>query len=346
MALKKAHEVDAWLARPDRDAVVVLLYGPDRGLVAERARTFAAALGLPLEDPFTVIRLDGSDCEKNPGRLIEEASTIPMFADRRLVWVDGAGAQKRFADEVKALCDAPPAAAIVLIEAGDLKKGAPLRAAAESAAQAMALPCYADNDRDLDGVIDQELQKSGLRIEADARQLLRRSLGGDRLASRRELEKLALYAQGEQRVTVAHVADIIGDASGLSTDDVVDAVLGGQVERMDTLFARQIKAGNAATPIVAAAQRQFSALHLMRATMRLKDRNAAAVVAAGRPPVFYARKTLVEQVLARMPETFFETALRKLEDAVLAMRVNSPLATTTARSVLLGLCIEIARARR
>ncbi len=42
MAQKKAFEVDAWLARPDPKVAVVLLYGPDRGLVAERARAFAS----------------------------------------------------------------------------------------------------------------------------------------------------------------------------------------------------------------------------------------------------------------------------------------------------------------
>ena len=60
MAQKKAHEVDNWLARPDPKAAIVLIYGPDRGLVAERARAFAEKTGLPLDDPFTVVRLEGA----------------------------------------------------------------------------------------------------------------------------------------------------------------------------------------------------------------------------------------------------------------------------------------------
>ncbi|RWD39907.1 MAG: DNA polymerase III subunit delta, partial [Mesorhizobium sp.] len=54
MAQKKGYEVDSWLARPDAAMAIVLLYGPDRGLVAERAKTFAAKTGLPLDDPFSV----------------------------------------------------------------------------------------------------------------------------------------------------------------------------------------------------------------------------------------------------------------------------------------------------
>lgn len=346
MAQKKAHEVDGWLARPDRATTVVLLYGPDRGLVSERARAFVTAAGFPLDDPFSVVRLDAADCDRQPGLLLEEASTIPMFTDRRLVWIGGAGAQKRLADDVKALCESPPAAAVIIIEAGELKKGAALRSAVESAPAAMALPCYADGDRDLDSLIDQELQKAGLGIGSDARQLLRRSLGGDRQASRRELEKLGLYAAGEQTVTAAHVGAIIGDASGMSADEVIDAVLAGRPDQFDRLFSRQISAGSAIFPIVSAAQRQFAALQLMRGTMRKNSSGAAAVVAAAKPPVFFARRSLIEQVLGRMPESFFDNALKKIEDATLAMRVNAALSSTLVRSALLSLAIEIARTHR
>ncbi|TIX18960.1 MAG: DNA polymerase III subunit delta, partial [Mesorhizobium sp.] len=56
MAQKKAYEVDGWLARPDQRISIVLLYGPDRGLVAERAKAFAGKTSLSLDDPFSVVR--------------------------------------------------------------------------------------------------------------------------------------------------------------------------------------------------------------------------------------------------------------------------------------------------
>ncbi|TIR44717.1 MAG: DNA polymerase III subunit delta, partial [Mesorhizobium sp.] len=75
MAQKKGYEVDSWLARPDPRISIVLLYGPDRGLVAERAKAFAGKTGLPLDDPFSVVRLDGSEVDRDEGRLLDEART-------------------------------------------------------------------------------------------------------------------------------------------------------------------------------------------------------------------------------------------------------------------------------
>ena len=83
MTEKKAHEVDGWLGRPDPRMAVVLIYGPDRGLVAERARLFVSKSGIASDDPFSLVRIDASEIERDPGRLIDEAGTVSMFAHRR-----------------------------------------------------------------------------------------------------------------------------------------------------------------------------------------------------------------------------------------------------------------------
>src|SRR5690606_22080860 len=184
MAQQKAHEVDLWLKRPDPAVRIVLVYGPDRGLVSERAGLFVKQLGLDADDPFSSVRLEASELDAAPGRLNDEAGTVPMFSDRRLIWIKGAGAHRQLADEIKLLAVDPPRDAIIVIEAGDLKKGSPLRSSVETAAAAMALPCYADEGKSLDAVIDDILGREKLAIGPEARHALKASLGGDRLASR------------------------------------------------------------------------------------------------------------------------------------------------------------------
>src|SRR4029079_13804938 len=118
--------------------------------------------------------------------------------DRGVVWVRNASGQKPLAEDVKALTAEPARDAIILIEAGDLKKGVGLRAVVEGADNAMALPCYADEARDIDTVIDDELRKAGMSMTLEARQALRRNLGGDRLASHGEVKKVTLHANLQQ----------------------------------------------------------------------------------------------------------------------------------------------------
>jgi DNA polymerase-3 subunit delta len=346
MAQKKAFEVDSWLARPDPRVFLVLVYGPDRGLVSERARTFAQGTGLPLDDPFSVVRLEAGEAERDGGRLLDEARTVPMFSDRRLLWLRNAGAQKGLADDVKVLLAEPPRDAIVLIEAGDLKKSAPLRSAVEAAGAAMALPCYADDGRDLDALIDRELARAGMTMTLEARQALRRNLGGDRLASVGEIEKLALYAHGKGEIALDDVRTLAGDVSGQSFDDAVDAMLEGRLTEFDAAFTRQCQAGGQPFLALAGAMRQMQGLHAMRGELDAGGRGVAAVVAAQRPPVFFARRKLVEKALERWNRAGIERALERLQAAVLQTRRRPDLSQSIARQALLGIAVESSRLSR
>jgi len=342
MAQKKAYEVQGWLNRPDPKTAIVLLYGPDRGLVSERAKAFAEKTGVPLDDPFSVVRLDAAEADQQ-GRLLDEAHTIPMFAARRLLWLRNVAAQKNIADDVKALCAAPPADAIVLIEAGDLKKGVGLRAAVESSPAAIALPCYSDESRDLDQLIDQVLGEQSIRIGLDARATLKRSLGGDRLASRGELQKLALYAADKGEVDIEDVRLLTGDVSDQSLDDAIDAALEGRIRDFDAMFQRHAQAGGQTFLVLSGMSRQLLALQLMRADLDSGKRNANDAIAAARPPIFFSRKKTMELALLRLSGPFLTRALERLQAAVLQTRRRPDLAAAIARQALLGIAIESSR---
>ncbi|APH70266.1 DNA polymerase III subunit delta [Aquibium oceanicum] len=345
MAQKKSHEVDGWLSRPDSGTAVVLIYGSDRGLVSERAKRFSMSTGLDPDDPFSVVKLEASDIDSDPGRLADEANTVSMFGGRRLIWVRNAGAQKGLVSAVKALVETPPRDTVVLIEAGELKKGSPLRSSIEIASAAMALPCYADEGRSLDQLLDSQLQEAGASISLEARQLLKSHLGGDRLASRGEIEKLLLYCAGEKQIDVEDVIASTGDVSGVTGDQVVDAMLQGEYAEMDSRLQRAFASGTAPFSLVSSAMRQFQALSAMRADMDRNGKAAASVVASARPPVFYARKRIIENALGRWTTEALAAALDRLQQAVLATRRRPELAPEIVRQSLLALAVTAARGR-
>ncbi|EKF41756.1 DNA polymerase III subunit delta [Nitratireductor indicus C115] len=346
MAQKKAHEVDRWLARPEPEYPIVLIYGPDRGLVSERSRRFAQGTGLPLDDPFTVVRLEAGEVEQQPGRLSDEVRTVPMFSDRRLIWVKSAANQKALVADVAALIKEPPTDCIVLIEGGDLRKGAGLRSTVEGGKNAMALPCYADDGRGIDAMIDEALEKAGLRIALDARQALKANLGGDRLATRGELEKLALYCTGQSEISAEDVRLLIGDVAGLSTDEAVDAVITGQFRDFDSTFKRFLSAGNPPFLILSATLRQIHALQIMRRAMDANGQPASSAVASARPPVFFSRRKIVETALTRWNATSLQNAADRLQAAILRTRQKPALAEPIARQALIALAVEGSRGRR
>jgi DNA polymerase-3 subunit delta len=163
----KGSEIDAYVARPDPARPIVLVFGPDLGLVRERADAIIRASVDDVRDPFALVRLDGDEVAADPARLVDEAQTVPLFGGRRAVSLR-VGA-KNVASAVELLLTLALRDCRVVIEAGDLKRSAPLRTLCERARNAVALPCYADQERDLARLVDEEMRAAGLAIAPDAR---------------------------------------------------------------------------------------------------------------------------------------------------------------------------------
>jgi DNA polymerase-3 subunit delta len=310
----------------------VLVFGPDSGLVGERVNALINAAVDDPNDPFALARLEGEDLAAEPARLVDEAQTMPLFGGRRAVWVKAAG--RNIAPAVEALLAARIAECRVIIEAGDLRRNAPLRALVERARNAAALPCYADSEKDRARLIDDEMRAAGLTLSPDARALLIPLLGGDRAASRSEIRKLVLYARGRGQVGVDDITAVISDASALALDDIVDAAFAGRPADLETQFAKARTAGTSAGSILFAAQRQVAQLHKWKTAI---EAGAGFSLDAVQPPLHFRRKDLIGAALKTWSAARLATAMAELAEATLQSRRNTDLADTIAERALLAI---------
>jgi DNA polymerase-3 subunit delta len=332
MTAIKTQDADAFIARPDPKRPVVLVFGPDSGLVSERATALIKASVDDVNDPFALARLEAEDVSAEPTRLVEEAQTIPLFGGRRAVWVKAGG--RNIAPAVEALLALPVCECRVVIEAGDLRRNAPLRALCEKAKNAAALACYADDERTRTRLIDDEMRAAGLTLTPDARAILIPLLGGDRQASRSEIAKLALYARGRGEVGVDDVTAVVSDASALALDDIVDAVFAGRPADLETQLGKARTAGTAAGSIFFAAQRHVAQLHKWRTAI---EAGSGFSLDAVQPPLNFRRKGAVETALKLWSAARLTTVMAELAEAVLQSRRNADLADTIAERALLAI---------
>src|SRR5262245_38320585 len=61
MVALKGADIDRFVARPDPARPIVLVFGPDTGLVRERAEALVRASVDDPKDPFQLARLDGDE---------------------------------------------------------------------------------------------------------------------------------------------------------------------------------------------------------------------------------------------------------------------------------------------
>jgi DNA polymerase III subunit delta len=337
----RGKEIDAFLARPDPGRPIILLYGPDAGLVRERAEALLASAVDDPNDPFSLVRLDGDELSAEPSRLVDEAMTVPLFGGRRAIRIRAGS--RSFASGVDTLAETPLKDCRIVIEAGELRPESPLRKACERAKTAVAIGCYPDGERDLAKLIDDELRLSNLRIAQDARATLVALLGGDRQASRNELKKLALYAHGGGgEVTLDDVMAVVADASELKIDPIVDGAFAGKPDLVEREFAKAMVAGTYPGMIISAAQRQAAWLH-KSALAIAEGTPASTLLDGGFPRLHFSRKPMVETALRNFNAPRLAGIIEQLATAALDMRKQTPLAAAIAQRTLMSIAANAKR---
>jgi DNA polymerase-3 subunit delta len=218
----------------------------------------------------------------------------------------------------------------VVIEAGELQKSSPLRVLCERSPRALALPCYADEGRQLGSVVDDAVKRAGLTIARDARASLLTSLGGDRLATRSELDKLILYAQGRQ-ITVQDIDAVVSDVSSLTLDAVIDTAFSGARASLEDAYARVQAEGVHPSVLLGAALRHAILLLAQRSEVEA-GRSVDSVIQSWRALHFRRRDAVMLQ-LRRWSVDRLLVVVGGLQEAVLETR-RLPLARQAAERAL------------
>ena len=85
MTALKGEAISRFIKSPDK--AIVLVYGPDTGLISERAGTVIDTFLGSDADAMARTVIDGDGLPGSPERLAEEAHSVPMFGGRRAIRV-------------------------------------------------------------------------------------------------------------------------------------------------------------------------------------------------------------------------------------------------------------------
>jgi len=336
--------IKAFLRGPPPEVVSVLVYGPDQGLVRERADMVSRLIVDDPNDPFRAVELTGAQLKADAARLADEAAAMSLTGGRRLVNIRAA--TDAIAPIVEGCLKTPGGGAMIVVEAGPLGPRSKLRLLFEKAPNAAALACYEDSSRSLGEVIQETLTGFGLSVSRDAQAFLIQHLGSDRGVTRAELEKLALYmgdggdggregpSPRPRRVELKDAMAAVGDSAAASLDAAVLAGCSGDAAGLDRALDRAFAEGAQPVSLLRAAARYVMRLH--RAAGHV-DRGLSieAAMKALRPPVIFTQADQFRAQLRQWNSGTLAKALEILTEAELECKTTGmPAEAVSARALM------------
>ena len=325
-------QVESLLENPVPSLRAALLYGPDQGLVRERADRIARSIVKDLSDPFRISDLSATNIKDSPDRLLDEAAALSMTSGARIVRVRGATDEQ--ASLFSALLNVEQQLSLVIAEAGELRSRSPLRILFEKFEHAAAIACYLDDASGLDHLIHEICQAHNLTITPDARRYLLNNLGSDRLVSRSELDKLVLYLGEWHQITSAAVSAVVGDNGQATLNGFAMAVAGGNHQQATRALSRLGLEGMTPIQAIRGALRHLHRIHLVT-TLVASGESIGRAVSSLRPPVHFSDNNTFKRQALAWPAGKLRRAMNILLEAETECKSRSSIATVIANMAFL-----------
>ena len=299
---------------------VYLLYGEETFLVnSYKNRLKEAVLG---DDTMNFSRYEGKGIDVS--ELIRQADTMPFFADRRLILVDGSGFFKSAQEELAAYLPQMPDTTCLVFAESEVDKRNRLYKRVKELGYAAEL-----NKQDTAQLMRWAagiLGRDGRKISRPVMEYFLERTGDDMENIRMEQEKLVCYTMGRDVITKEDV-DAVGTVHVTSrVFDMVAAIVAGNTKKAMDLYEDLLTLKEPPMRILFLIARQFNQLlQIKELTAAGKDKGAMAS-ALKVPPFAVGKLTAQARAFTRDQILSWVTLCVETEEAVKTGRLSDRLA--------------------
>lgn len=280
--------------QPDPKIRFYLFLGPDEAQSRALAARLLQGLGAA---KFALL---ASDVKGNPALLVDEAASLSLFGERRLIWIEPA--VNELAEAVAPLLGLGSIESPVVAIAGALTKASPLLKLAEGSPAALAFTAYLPDADEAVRMVSDLGRRVGLKIGAGVAARVAEACGNDQAIVGQELEKLALYAgaspNSPKELDHEALDAVAVDSAEGDVRRLADLALLGEVAELGEAVARMPPAGSEAIPAIRSLQRRLLMLAPARARIERGERVDAVMASFGKA-LFWKDKLSVEKMLRR-----------------------------------------------
>ena len=299
---------------------IYLLYGDEPFLVGSYKKKLREAI--TGGDTMNFNYFEG----KNPDvkEIISLADTMPFFADRRLILVDGSGFFKSAQEELAAYLPQMPDTTCLVFAESEVDKRNRLYKRVKELGYAAEL-----NKQDTAQLMRWAagiLGRDGRKISRPVMEYFLERTGDDMENIRMELEKLVCYTMGRDVITKEDV-DAVGTVHVTSrVFDMVAAIVAGNTKKAMDLYEDLLTLKEPPMRILFLIARQFNQLlQIKELTAAGKDKGAMASALKG-PPFAVGKLTAQARAFTRDQILSWVTLCVETEEAVKTGRLSDRLA--------------------
>ena len=183
-----------------------LLYGENNGLKKDIKEFIKTVVGQQ-DANIELLSLYENDIIDNEENFYNSIYSGSLFSNKRIITIND-GTDK-ITKQIKDIGDRYPENIFLIIFSTVLEKKSKLRNFFETNLKTLCIPCYLDNDKDLEIIANTELKKNNIILSRESMNLLIEKSNNDRNNLKNEIEKIKSFSLSKKKIETDEIKSII-----------------------------------------------------------------------------------------------------------------------------------------
>ena len=284
------------LKRSTKDLVkqnFFLIYGENEGLKKEIKEIILENLKKEEKNIETLIFYE-KEILDNKENFYNSIYSGSLFSNKKLIILHN-GTDK-ILTQIEDIASKQPENITLIIFSDVLEKKSKLRSFFEKEKETICIPCYLDNNKDLEIIATIEFKKNNISISRESINFLVAAANYDRNNLKNEIEKIKSFSINKKNIEIDEIKSIVNFTGDHKSDSLVNECLCGNISEYKKILSELYLNTINQVFLLRILSNKIQRLLNMK-KIEKKYNNLESLLSACRPPIFWKEKPVVKKQL-------------------------------------------------
>ena len=313
-----------------------LLYGENTGLKKDVRNIVKMAIDQK-DHNIEILSLYENEILANEENFYNLSYSGSLFSDKKIITIFEA--TDKIIKKISNVYDKCLQNVFFIIFSGILEKKSKLRIFFETNEKTICIPCYLDNEKDLEIITQLELRKNNIVLSREAINLLIEKSNSDRNNLRNEIEKIKSYSLNKKKLELNEIKSLINFAGDYKSDILINECLCGNISQYKKIISELYV--NAVSQILLLRILGNKVQRLLKIKGKAnKSNNLDNLINVSKPAIFWKEKPQVKRQLSIWSFDELEKLISKINNTELLCKKNPQISKVILFNFFLEICTK------
>ena len=313
-----------------------LLYGENFGLKNDIKNIIKNSIDQK-EDSLEIITLYENEIVENEENFHNFISSGSLFSKKKIIIIFEA--TDKIIKKISYVYDKYPENISFIIFSGILEKKSKLRIFFEKNKKTICIPCYLDNEKDLEIIALSEFKKNKILLSKEAINLLIEQSNSDRGNLKNEIEKIKAYSLNKKNLGLEEIKQLINFSGDHKSDILINECLSGNVFQYKKIISELY--ANTVNQILLLRILSNKVHRLLKIKEQKNESNSLDnLIEISRPPIFWKEKPIVKKQLSIWNLEELKKIVKKINETEFLCKKNPHISNAIFFNFFLEICTK------